>query len=382
MIQMELISGFSETDFFWIINSVAVFLVCVFCAGLLIPQILLISYRKQLFDQPDERKTHKGIVPRLGGIAFKPVIFFAIALMFGLSRLCGYSHMLEGIASESRSIAFGFCCIMLLYLVGIADDLIGICYRVKFVIQIMCGVMIIAGGMWIDNLYGLFGIHELPVWAGYPLTVLVVVFIINAINLIDGIDGLASGLSGVATLFYGVVFFQLGEYIYAVFSFATLGVLVPFFYYNVFGDAEKQKKIFMGDTGSLTIGMMLCILSLKLLQCQVEGGNPDSLTNLLVFAYSPLLIPSLDVVRLYLHRMRNGKNPFLPDKNHIHHKLLALGMHQRAAMVIIITVSVLFSLCNILLSRYIDVTILLLADLLAWTLLNMRLTNRANKIKK
>lgn len=230
-----------------------------------------------LFDQPDERKIHQGAVPRLGGIAFKPVVFFSIALMFGLCQFFGYGNMFDGISAESRPLAFSFCCVMLLYLVGMADDLIGIRYKAKFAVQIMCGVMMIAGGMWISNLHGLFGIHEVAAWFGYPLTILVIVFIINSINLIDGIDGLASGLCGVATLFYGMVFFLLQEYIYAVLSFATLGVLVPFFYYNVFGDANKQKKIFMGDTGSLTTGMVLCVLSLKSSNTRRRVSRTDSL---------------------------------------------------------------------------------------------------------
>lgn len=376
----EFYSGLSLTTIFWTVSSIAVFMICVLCSGILIPQILLISFRKQLFDQPDERKIHQGIVPRLGGIAFKPVIFFTVALMLGVSQLLGYGYMMEDFTLEVCSIAFSFCCIILLYLVGIADDLIGIRYKAKFIVQIICGLMIIAGGMYIDNLHGLLGIHGLPVWIGYPLTVLVIVFIINSINLIDGIDGLASGLCGVATLFYGVVFFLLHEYIYAILSFATLGVLVPFFYYNVFGDANKQKKIFMGDTGSLTIGMILCILCLRLLQCSTTEASAE-LPNILVLAYSPLLIPCLDVVRVYLHRVRNGKNPFLPDKNHIHHKLLALGMRQRMAMVSIVLVSILFSLCNIFISKYINVTLLVLINVLIWTLLNVWLTYRIKKNK-
>lgn len=376
----EFYSGLSLTTIFWTVSSIAVFMICVLCSGILIPQILLISFRKQLFDQPDERKIHQGIVPRLGGIAFKPVIFFTVALMLGVSQLLGYGYMMEDFTLEVRSIAFSFCCIILLYLVGIADDLIGIRYKAKFIVQIICGLMIIAGGMYIDNLHGLLGIHGLPVWIGYPLTVLVIVFIINSINLIDGIDGLASGLCGVATLFYGVVFFLLHEYIYAILSFATLGVLVPFFYYNVFGDANKQKKIFMGDTGSLTIGMILCILCLRLLQYSTTEASAE-LPNILVLAYSPLLIPCLDVVRVYLHRVRNGKNPFLPDKNHIHHKLLALGMRQRMAMVSIVLVSILFSLCNIFISKYINVTLLVLINVLIWTLLNVWLTYRIKKNK-
>ena len=360
---------------FWVVNSLFVFALSVFCAGVLIPQILLISFRKRLFDVPDERKIHQGVVPRLGGIAFKPVVFFSVALALGISMLLGDGQFLDKVGNESRPLAFGFCTIMMLYLVGMADDLIGIRYRAKFAIQIICGVLVIAGGLWINDLHGLLFIHTLPEWIGYPITLFAVVFIINAINLIDGIDGLASGLCGVAMLFYGLVFFIIGEYIYALLAFATLGVLVPFFYYNVFGDPAKKNKIFMGDTGSLTIGMMTCILSLKLLD-GVPVNPSMQQPNAFFLAYSPLIIPCFDVVRVYLHRVRNGKNPFLPDKNHIHHKMLAVGMRQRTVMIAIVLVSVCFTLCNILLSRYINVTLLLILNIFIWTLGNLWLTRR------
>lgn len=154
----------------------------------------------------------------------------------------GHSKMLSEIENDVRPLAFAFCSIMVLYLVGMADDLIGIRYRAKFVIQILCGMMLIAGGIYIDNLYGILGIHSVPLWLGYPLTILFVVFIINAINLIDGIDGLASGLCSIACLLYGLTFLMFHQYIYAMLAFATLGVLVPFFYYNVFGNAEHGKR--------------------------------------------------------------------------------------------------------------------------------------------
>lgn len=362
---------------FWSINSAVVFLVCVLFTGVLIPQILLISFRRNLFDVPDERKIHQGIVPRLGGIAFKPVVFFSVALLLGIDQILGYGDMLGCITLESRSLSFGFCSIMVLYLVGMADDLIGIRYRAKFVVQIACGGMMIAGGLWLDNLHGLFGVYALPEWLGYPLTVLAVVFIINAINLIDGIDGLASGLCSVATFFYGWIFLLSHQYIYAMLSFATLGVLVPFFYYNVFGDVKRGRKIFMGDTGSLTIGLMLSLLSIRLLQC--DTIDHIQLPNTLVLAFSPLIIPCFDVVRVYLHRVRNRKNPFLPDKNHIHHKLLAIGMRQRSAMITIISVSVVFILSNIGLSPYVNVNWILTGDILVWTVTNIGLTKHIKR---
>ena len=205
------------------------------------------------------------------------------------------------------------------------------------------------------------------------------VFIINAINLIDGIDGLASGLCSIACLFYGLTFLMFHQYIYAMLAFATLGVLVPFFYYNVFGDAEHGKKIFMGDTGSLTVGMMLCLLSFKLTMCGTDDNTVH--INPMVLAFSPLLIPCCDVVRVYLYRVRNGKNPFLPDENHIHHKLLAVGMKQRNAMITIISVSTIFILFNIFLSLYLNVNWIVLIDILIWTFANIWLTKRIGKLR-
>lgn len=372
-------ADFTQNTDFWIINVSLVFVLCVFFAGIVIPQILLIAFRRKLFDVPDERKIHQGAVPRLGGIAFKPVIFFSVFLLLGIDMMVGHTEVLSEIGKDAQPLFFGFCSIIVLYLVGIADDLIGVKYRAKFFVQVLCGVMLIAGGVYLDDLNGILGIHELPAWIGYLLTVLATVFIINAINLIDGIDGLASGLCSIACLFYGVIFFLFEKYIYSMLAFATLGVLMPFFYYNVFGKVEHHKKIFMGDTGSLTIGMMLCFLSIRLVQCGADEGG--KILNPMILAFSPLIIPCFDVVRVYLHRVRNGKNPFLPDKNHIHHKLIAIGMKQRTVMILIIAVSLLFTLGNILLSKYIEINLLLVIDIAIWTLVNIGLSRRIKKLQ-
>jgi UDP-N-acetylmuramyl pentapeptide phosphotransferase/UDP-N-acetylglucosamine-1-phosphate transferase len=364
---------------FWIINIILTFFLCVFFTGIVIPQILLIAFRKKLFDMPDERKIHKAVVPRLGGMAFKPVMFFSIALLLGISLALGHLEMLTEISKDIKILAFGICSILALYLLGMADDLIGVRYRAKFVIQILCAIMVIAGGFWIENLHGICGIYHLSAWIGYPLTVLIIVFIINAINLIDGLDGLASGLCSVAVLFYGTAFFVFRHYFCSMVSFAAMGVLVSFFYYNVFGNPQKRKQIFMGDTGSLTIGMVICLLSIKLSIC--APATADAL-NPVALAFIPLFIPCFDVVRVYFHRVRNGQNPFLPDKNHIHHKLLAIGMRQRSAMITIVAISTLLSLSNILLLSILDVTLLLIANIAAWILANIWLSRKIKKTQE
>lgn len=357
---------------FWIINIICGFCVSALLAGIIIPQILLIAFRKNLFDEPGERKIHHIPVPRLGGLAFTPVIFFTMALMLGANQYFGHPEVLREFARNVNMLAMSLCSMMALYLVGIADDLVGVRYRAKFIIQIICALFLVGAGIWVRSFYGFCGIHDLNIWLGGFLAVVLVVFIINAINLIDGIDGLASGLSAVACFYYGIVFLNVGHYTYAALSFVTLGVIVPFFYYNVFGDAEKQEKIFMGDTGSLTIGIILSILSIKLTTIPVRGIMWDY--NPLVVAFAPLMIPCLDVIRVFFHRIRNGRDPFMPDNNHIHHKLLALGINPRFVMIIIVATSFVLSSLNLWVSKYIDVHILLLLDFAFYGGVNMYLT--------
>lgn len=359
----------------WVLSSLAAMLLSILFAGILIPQILLVSFRRKLFDEPDERKIHRGTVPRLGGIAFTPVICFSVSLLLGLSYLMGDTEIEYMMRTNAQAVAFGFCALLMLYLTGMADDLIGVRYRAKFIVQIFCSVLLIGGGLWIHNLHGVLGLHAISPFLGIPLTVLIVVYVINAINLIDGIDGLASGLSGAAFIIYGIAFLMIGKPVYAMISFACFGVLIQFFYYNVFGNPEKRKKIFMGDTGSLTIGLFLVFLALALLQYAPES-LPIFRTNPLILAISPLIIPCFDVVRVFFHRILRHGNPFLPDKTHIHHKLLAIGLNQRLAMTLIVFSAIFFSAFNILLSRYIEPNPLLLLDIVAWTLTNVWLSRK------
>ena len=158
---------------------------------------------------------------------------------------------------------------------------------------------------------------------------------------------------------------------------AYLGVLVSFFYYNVFC---KNDKTFMGDAGSLTLGFTLSFLVLHFWQKDPVWNH--YIHNIGIIALSTLTIPLLDVVRVFASRLRDGRNPFLPDKNHIHHKLLAIGMRQRAAMITIVSVSVLFTLCNILLSYHVNVNLLLVADIALWTAANIVLTRRIRSVSK
>ena len=341
-------------------NMAIAFLTSVFFAGIIIPQILLIAFRKKLFDVPDARKIHTSAVPRLGGIAFNLVTIFSVFFVFGINILGSNGIFMEQISTDALQFCFGFCALMLIYIVGIADDLIGVRYKAKFVVQTLAALFIVVSGLYINNFHGLFGLHEVNPFFGGFITVIAIVFITNAINLIDGVDGLASGLCIVAFAYYGVMFFCLGMFVYSLIAFAVLGTVIQFYYYNVFGKAEKQKKIFMGDTGSLTLGIFLCFLSLKLNQM------PDShsfVSNAFVMAFAPLIVPCFDVIRVYIHRLRKHRSPFLPDKNHIHHKIMRCGVSQRVTMVSIIVFAVFIALANFELANVLDINVLVIGDL-------------------
>lgn len=355
-----------------ILNDIIAFFISLVLAGIIIPQILLIAFRKKLFDEVDERKIHKGVVPRLGGIAFFPSILFSFFIVMGFilkgADIGLDSHYFVGIVP----FFFMICAVLLMFLVGIADDLIGVRYMAKFVVQILASILIVCSGSYISNFYGFLWIHHIDSWIGWIATAFMVVFVVNAINLIDGIDGLASGLSTVAFIFYAIIFFFAGQYIYSMLSAAAAGTLLPFFYYNVFGQAKKQKKIFMGDTGALTTGMILIFCAIEMLHL---GDVPVAIDyNPVILGLSPLIIPLFDVVRVYIHRVARHHNPFLPDKSHIHHKLLALGLNQRMALIIIMLWSMFFIVINMFLSEFINPTFILLADLVVWTGVNFALS--------
>lgn len=339
-----------------------IFLLSVLLATIVIPRIIFISYKKRLFDVPDSRKVHKTPVPRLGGLAFLPVILISLCIITGIRY-----YMNDTIAPGwSSCILMRYLFLIagttLLYLIGVADDLVGVGYRYKFVVQILAASFLPLSGLWINDLGGLLGLYAIPAYVGMPLTVFLVVYITNAINLIDGIDGLASGLTCIALGLLIIVCAFVGHWTHALLASAALGVVATFYYYNVF--SMSGRKLFMGDAGSLTLGYILSFLILHFWTRQ-EGWDPFKM-NLNMVTISTLLIPLLDVVRVFYSRAKDGRNPFLPDKNHIHHKLLRTGMRIRTVMITLLLLSLFLVASNFILSFYINATFMLLFDLLFW----------------
>lgn len=360
---------------------ISAFVSAVILGRIIIPNILIISLRKRLFDVPDERKVHKRPIPRLGGVTFFPVILFSLCVFTAVRLMTGHGPAETSTTDLVYEFLFLTGGLTLLYIVGIADDLIGVRYRKKFLVQIISAAMFPLSGLYINNFYGLFGIYLIPAEVGIPLTMLLVVFITNAINLIDGIDGLASGLSMVALLVFGVLFVHFRMWSYAMLAFVTVGVIIPFFSYNVFGSADLGRKIFMGDTGSLTLGYILSFFVIK--YCMYE---PDMLLTMkaspVLVSFSVLMVPCLDVIRVVLRRARNKRSLFMPDKTHIHHKFLAMGFSPRRALVTIQLMSACFCAFTIVAILYMNNTLVFVIDVVVWTLLNLWFDHVINRKMK
>lgn len=347
------------------------FLFAVSLGMVIIPRILVISHKKRLYDVPDARKVHTMPVPRLGGLSFFPVILMSMFLVIGFRLYFGDVDVSGLSFNMLYEYLFLFVGMTLLYLVGVCDDLVGVGYRYKFAVQIAAALLLVLSGNWFDSLGGMFGIYSVPAWIGMPFTVFIVVYITNAINLIDGIDGLASGLCCIALSVLSVIFFLRGQYVYALLAICTLGILMPFWCYNVFGNANRGHKLFMGDAGSLTLGYVISFLIIHM--SVTNEVSPTQSNPYMVIAFSTVLVPLLDVIRVVLHRLREHKNPFLPDKNHFHHKLLRTGMRVRMVMVCIIAISAFFILLNSSLAWRVDITYLFFLNLFCWSILHVGL---------
>lgn len=350
----------------------APFILAILLGRAIIPYILLITYKKRLFDPIDHRKLHQTSIPRLGGLAFMPTQLCVLALSLVLIYNFGLEKYFSGIITTWKImpmfVVWGVGIVML-YIVGIADDLVHVHYKWKFLVQILAASLFPLAGLWINDLYGFFFIVGLPFWLGYLITVFATVLIINSINLIDGLDGLCSGLVCVSCLVMGALFLYHGAWIHTLLAWITAGVLIPFFYYNVFGVSKRNRRIFMGDTGSMTLGYTVAFLAisysmnLREIKHFTEGA--------IVVAFSTLIVPVFDVVRVIFVRLYTGKPIFKADRSHLHHKFLRAGMSHRAAMLSIIGLALFFSIFNLIAVQYISNNIVILFDLLLWILLTI-----------
>lgn len=336
------------------------FVVSFFATFLLMPWLLRLCQRRGLYDMPNERKVHHNKIPRLGGVLFLPCSLMGLSVALTVQYLLEYN--LPELTYSTVLIMSG---IFLIYLIGLLDDILGLAARLKFLVQLVAALFLPVCNLYINDLYGFLGIHELSMWLGWPLTVFLVLLIVNSVNLIDGIDGLASGLCIIALTAYTLYFFSLGALTYAVFSTGLLGSVLVFFYFNMFGKVEKMTKTFMGDTGSLILGYGLSYLCIKM--SMANNAVLPYREESLVLGATMLLIPTFDLVRVAIARLRNGVSIFHADKTHIHHRFLAAGCSMRQSLAAILALQVAFCVLNAgLYCAGANITLIFAADILCF----------------
>ncbi|MEO1436367.1 MAG: MraY family glycosyltransferase [Bacteroidota bacterium] len=269
----------------------------------LIPSIMKISRMKRLLDTADERKWHKDPTPTMGGIA----IFFGIAV--ALLLFLGDSALME----VKNVLAMG----LLLTLVGIKDDLIGVAPSWRLMVQAVIATVLFFSGVYLDSFYGIFGLYEIPILFGWLLNMLIITTVINAYNLIDGINGLSGGLGVIASSAFGMLFLSAGEIGWAMIAFVMCASLLAFLRFN-FGKGE----IFMGDTGTMILGFMISVFCIQFTNIGFYDLEMNFVTMLV---YSIIIVPLLDLVRVFFTRIVSGKSPFSPDRSHVHHFFVDMG---------------------------------------------------------
>jgi len=297
----------------------------VFLSGALviicIPPIVRIVKAKNLYDVPDERKVHKKVIPTMGGIA----IFIGISIST-LLLSTGYPILNERIV---------FAAMILLLFIGIKDDIMLISPTSKFSIQLLAAVaLVVVGDYRITNLHGILGVTEISYAASISLSILMVLVFINAYNLIDGVDGLAAGLGILGSAFFGIWFFLNGYTFLAILSLSMVGSLLGFLRYNLFG---KRYKIFMGDTGSLMIGLLMVVQVIEFVEFNINTSLPFYVSGSPSVALAFVIIPVTDTMRVFTLRLLKGISPFFPDKNHVHHCLLRIyNRHYKVTLALLI----------------------------------------------
>ena len=290
---------------------VVAFLVALLVVVVVHPQVAKFAIKRKIVDNPDFRKLQRNPVPVMGGVA----VFFGLVAGLGVA-----SFFLD-----ITSILPMFLAMSIMLCVGVADDVSNLSPWLRFAIEIaMTLMMIYITDMSLNNLQGLWGYFDMPLWISIPLTVVSVVGMINAINLVDGVDGLSSGFCIMASIIFGTLFFVVGEVSMCLLCLITIGALLPFFFHNVFG---VKSKMFIGDGGSLMMGVVMSSYVVVAINSPGVCGELaiNCGTGLVPFTLAVMSVPVFDTVRVMVMRILRRTSPFHPDKTHLHHLFIELG---------------------------------------------------------
>lgn len=290
------------------------------------PKVLRIAILKNLVDNPDARKLQRNPVPVMGGIA----VFFGIVI-----GICSS----QAIFNCPNAFMLTTAMLIMLY-IGTIDDIIDLSPKMRFIAEILLVAWLMyVNKASIDSFWGLWGVDTIPAWLAWPLTIFAAVGIINAINLIDGVNGLSSGFCFMASVLFAAVFYISGNIVMTTLAVSAAGAIVPFFLHNVFG---QKTKMFIGDGGTLVIGIMMSMFVINILKSDTECAVFASKgIGLIPLTLSILAIPVFDTLRVMSARIMRGTSPFYPDKTHLHHMFIDLGFSHLGTTVSILTMNLL-----------------------------------------
>ena len=292
--------------------SVIILLVAFFNNYALIPKVIWVVHQKKLYKEVNGRSAHNDQTSTLAGVAFFITFVLILSILQG-----GYNS-----AVGNNVIA----AITLVFMVGVKDDLVVSSAKTKFIGQVVAALFVVlSSSTRIENLHGFLGLTVLPPFVGAAISVFILLAIINAYNLIDGVNGLAAIIGIVICSTFAWSFYVMNAIFFLMISLVTIGILFGFLPHNF---AKGDRRIFMGDSGSLMIGLIIGMLTLRVITLTEHPSlmrfalAPD---HRILFALSVLFIPTFDTLRVMVLRLSKGKSPFSADANHTHHILLRAG---------------------------------------------------------
>ena len=342
------------------------FLTSFFVVLITTPSLIKVAKLKHLVDVPSEdRKLHVRRVPTIGGI-----IIFA-AILFSFTIWIPINPYLDPVvlAERGNEIKYLTAALIILFFIGIKDDIIGVSPVKKLIALGLVGfILVVMGDFRITSFDGLLGLNEIPYWASILLSFFVYVVVVNAFNLIDGVDGLAAGEGLLIGVLFGTWFYLNDNPTLALLAFTLSGALFGFLFFNF-----SPAKIFMGDSGAMTIGAITSLLAIWLISKDNSGMiYPISEIKTPIVAMTILAYPLTDTLRIFSLRIFKGLSPFAADRNHIHHCLLRNGFSHRNVVFIILLFNLIMvgiALSTVNIDPNLTLVILAIADVLLVTIM-------------
>jgi len=323
-----------------------------------IPSIIKVAKIKNLCDEPGERRSHTVSTPSLGGVGIFAGVIFSIILWTPFNVFGDLQYIL--------------CAFIIIFLVGARDDIVPVSPTYKLIAQLFATcILVFKSNVVITSMYGLFGIGDLNMYVSYALSIFTILVIINAFNLIDGINGLSGSIGTLISVTFGTWFIMIDRLELAIIAFTLAGSTIAFLKYNV-----TPAKIFMGDTGSLLLGVVCSILAIKFLEwnriimsvAEFSHLKPIAVKSVPAVAIGIMILPLFDTLRVFTMRALRGRSPMSPDRNHIHHLLIDFGFTHMKATGILVLVNTVFIVMALNLQQIGSFNLIALILLIATTL--------------